>query len=130
LDFETVGTVPIKTRKDLQAAHQLAAERHDLDYYKDVLKTFMEHKEAELLAQQEAAEAKEAKAAEAREAKEAKAAKAKASKAAKSQKTMNGDDDNDVDMADADGDSEGASSVSKKRKADDEVNVRTFLLVC
>lgn len=120
LDFETVGTVKSSTRKDLQAAHQLASERHDLDYYKDVLKTFMEHKQADLIAQQEAAEAKEAKAEEARQAKAAKAAKAKESKAAKSQKTVN-DEDNDVDMADAD--SEGASSGSKKRKAEDEGNV-------
>jgi len=126
LDFETVGTVKSSTRKDLQAAHQLASERHDLDYYKDVLKTFMEHKEADMLAKQEAAEAKEAKAEEARQAKAAKESKPK-EKVAKSKKAANDDDDNDVDMADVDGDSEGASSGSKKRKAEDDSNVSLLI---
>lgn len=106
----TVGTVSQKMRKDLQAAHQLASQGNDLEYYKDVLRKFVEQREAELLAKREAAEAKEAK-----------AAKAKANKV-KPQKTIS-DDDNDIEMADAEVDSEGASSVSKKRKAEEEGNV-------
>ncbi|KAI3397615.1 hypothetical protein diail_10588 [Diaporthe ilicicola] len=45
-----------KMRKDLQLAHQIAAEGHDLDYYKDLLQQFQE----ELIEKQKAAEAKAA----------------------------------------------------------------------
>lgn len=120
LDFETVGNVPGKMRKDLQEAHKLASEQHDLDYYKLLLSNFMEQKEADLKAQQAAAEAKAAK----------QAAKVKKDKT-KSQKVVR-DDDDDVEMAD--GDSDEVNSAQRKRKAEDEAIVsiqhlaRQFLL--
>ncbi|KAI0535744.1 hypothetical protein GGR58DRAFT_425723 [Xylaria digitata] len=101
LDPTTVAdTVTSKMRKDLQAAHLLAAEGHDLDYYKNVLREFEEQRLAK-------AEAKKSK---------AKTPK-KSSKAA--------DDDGDVDMEDAEdeaGESAEKKSKSKKRKAEDENN--------
>ncbi|KAM3089243.1 hypothetical protein ACMFMG_000848 [Clarireedia jacksonii] len=60
LDFETVGDVPTNMRKDLYAAHQLAAEKHDLDYFKGVLTDFMEAKQAEEEAKEAALAAKKA----------------------------------------------------------------------
>lgn len=47
-----------KMRKDLQAAYELAAEGHDLDYYKDLLQQFQE----ELVAKEEAKKTKKSKA--------------------------------------------------------------------
>ncbi|KAI3342792.1 hypothetical protein F4824DRAFT_119928 [Ustulina deusta] len=99
LDPTTVADiVTAKMRKDLQAAHLLAAEGHDLDYYKNVLREFEEQRLAK-------AEAKKSK---------AKTPK-KSSKAA--------DDDGDVDMEDVEdeaGESTEKKSKSKKRKAEDE----------
>ncbi|KAI0104814.1 hypothetical protein GGR51DRAFT_220832 [Nemania sp. FL0031] len=92
--------VTAKMRKDLQAAHLLAAEGHDLDYYKNVLREFEEQRLAK-------AEAKKTK---------AKTPK-KASKAA--------DEDGDVDMDDAEddaGEPAEKKAKSKKRKAEDENN--------
>lgn len=86
--------VNAKMRKDLQAAHELAAENHDLDYYKDVLQQFQE----ELIEKQKAAEAKAAA-----------AATPKASKK-KSKATV----DEDVDMDDID--DEPSAKKDKKRK--------------
>lgn len=93
-------------RKDLYAAHQLAAEQHDLDYFKEILTNFMEAHAAALKAKEEAKAAK------------------KASKANKKSKTVEtgGDGDEDVEMADvtADLESEGldgaASGVDKPKK--------------
>lgn len=45
-------------RKDLAMARQLAAERHDLNYFKDILKTFMEAKENERLENEKSKEEK------------------------------------------------------------------------
>lgn len=60
LDSEKVADlITAKMRKDLQLAHQIAAEGHDLDYYKDLLQQFQE----ELIEKQKAAEAKAAAAA-------------------------------------------------------------------
>lgn len=57
LDSEKVTEqINSKMRKDLQAAHELAAENYDLDYYKGVLQQFQE----ELIEKQKAAEAKAA----------------------------------------------------------------------
>ncbi len=102
LDPTTVADiVTAKMRKDLQAAHLLAAEGHDLDYYKNVLREFEEQRLAK-------AEAKKSK---------AKTPK-KSSKAA--------DDDGDVDMEDVEdeaGESTEKKSKSKKRKAEDENTV-------
>lgn len=104
LDPATVGDmVTAKMRKDLQAAHALAAEGHDLDYYKNVLREFEEQRLAKA---------------------EAKKSKAKTPK--KSSKAT--DEDDDVEMAD--GEDEAAAPVekkskSKKRKAEDENSVST-----
>lgn len=60
LDSEKVADlITPKMRKDLQLAHEIAAEGHDLDYYKDLLQQFQE----ELIEKQKAAEAKAAAAA-------------------------------------------------------------------
>jgi len=91
LDFDEVGNVPASMRKDLAAAHLLAAEQHDLEYFKDILKNFMEASEAERAAK-EAAKA------------EKKAKKAAAKKEKRSAKVVeDGEDDKDVDMVDAPG---------------------------
>lgn len=113
LDLDQVGDVPSTMRKDLYAAHQLAAEKHSLDYFKDILKNFMEARAAEI-------EAKEA----------AKAAK-KANKAKRKSKTLiDGGDDEDIEMADvieseADGEATGTEKPkkTKKRKADEDATV-------
>jgi hypothetical protein len=111
MDFDEVGNVSANMRKDLAAAHQLAAEQHDLDYFKDIFKSFMEAREAERAAK-EAAKA------------EKKAKKAAAKKEKKTPKVVEDGDDEDIDMADAPGevDSEapGMTAVeepkTKKRK--------------
>lgn len=114
LDFDDVATVTTNMRKDLAAARQLAAEKHDLDYFKEILKNFMEAKEAERAAK-EAAKA------------EKKAKKAAASKKEKKSTKAVTDEDEDVEMADAIGepdsdeaavDSE-AKKTTNKRKAED-----------
>jgi hypothetical protein len=99
LDPATVGDmVTTKMRKDLQAAHALAAEGHDLDYYKNVLREFEEQRLAKA---------------------EAKKSKAKTPK--KSSKAT--DEDDDVEMEDAEDEAVAPAekkSKSKKRKAEDE----------
>ncbi|KAI0164809.1 hypothetical protein GGR57DRAFT_212850 [Xylariaceae sp. FL1272] len=101
LDASTVSDlVTAKMRKDLQAAHHLAAEGHDLDYYKNVLREFEEQRLAKL---------------------EAKKSKVKTPK--KSSKSA--DEDGDVDMEDAEeGNGEPAEkkSKSKKRKAEEDAS--------
>ncbi len=113
LDFDEVRNVSANMRKDLAAAHQLAAEQHDLEYFKEILKNFMEAREAERAAK-EAAKA------------EKKAKKAAAKKEKKPPKIVEDGVDEDIDMADAPGevDSEapGMTEVevvktSKKRKS-------------
>ncbi|KAA8576901.1 hypothetical protein EYC84_006941 [Monilinia fructicola] len=61
LDLDTVGDVPNNMRKDLYAAHQLAAEKNDLDFFKTVLTDFMEQKRADEEAKEAAKAAKKAK---------------------------------------------------------------------
>lgn len=102
LDPTTVADlITPKMRKDLQAAHLLAAEQNDLDYYKNVLREFEEQRLANL---------------------EAKAAKSRTPKKKTAEAAV--DDDGDLDMADADegADAEGSEKKSKpkKRKADDD----------
>ncbi|KAI0022190.1 hypothetical protein F4780DRAFT_206470 [Xylariomycetidae sp. FL0641] len=107
LDPETVADlIQPKMRKDLQNAHLLAAEHHDLEYYKNMLREFAEQK-AE----------KEARAAERKNKKTPK----KASKAAESAAA---DEDGDLEMPDADDDEAESSDKkkSKKRKAEEESN--------
>lgn len=103
------GIAQGKLSKSLFAAYQLAAENHDLDHYKTILREFEEDRK------------------QAREAKEAsKAAKASAKKNKKSKDTVQ-DEDEDVEMADADEvEKEEKPKASKKRKAaadDDETSV-------
>jgi hypothetical protein len=89
-----------KMRKDLQAAHDLAAESHPLSFYKDLLHQFQE----DLLEQE----------------------KSKAAKATpKSKKPKTATDDEDVEMADAGEESESAPKDKKvkKRKAEDSAEV-------
>ncbi|KAI1132084.1 hypothetical protein F5Y10DRAFT_261563 [Nemania abortiva] len=92
--------VTAKMRKDLQAAHLLAAEGHDLDYYKNVLREFEEQRLAKA---------------------EAKKSKAKTPK--KSSKTA--DEEGDLEMDDIEdeaGEPAEKKAKSKKRKAEDENN--------
>ncbi|KAJ2967899.1 hypothetical protein NUW58_g10341 [Xylaria curta] len=101
LDPATVGEmVTAKMRKDLQAAHTLAAEGHDLDYYKNVLREFEEQRIAKA---------------------EAKKSKVKTPK--KSNKVV--EEDGDVDMDDVEdeaGEPVEKKPKTKKRKAEDENN--------
>jgi hypothetical protein len=113
LDLEEVGNVDTKMRKDLYQAHKLAAEKHDLEYYKQVLLDFEAQRAAE-------AEAKAA----AKAAKEANKSSGKSKKKAKVGADAGGEENEDVEMADAEGDldvDEGADEkkpkASKKRKA-------------
>ncbi|KAI1811730.1 hypothetical protein GGS20DRAFT_84233 [Poronia punctata] len=98
LDPATVGDmITSKMRKDLQAAHKLAAEGHDLEYYKTVLQEFEEQRLAKL---------------------EAKKTKAKTPK--KASKAV--DEDGDVDMDDMEDEilePVEKKTKSKKRKAED-----------
>ncbi|KAG0650649.1 hypothetical protein D0Z07_2721 [Hyphodiscus hymeniophilus] len=122
MDIETVGNVTSSMRKDLAGAHLLAAEQHDLDYFKDILKNFMEQRAADLEAKEAAKAAKKAE----------KAAKAeKASKPKRKSKAAVEEDedaDGDVDMADAPADLEledvetghSEKKNKKKRKATDD----------
>jgi hypothetical protein len=115
-------------RKDLYQAHKLAAEKHDLDYYKQLLREFEEQRAAE-------AEAKAA----AKAAKEANKSSGKSKKKTKASAEAGEEENEDVEMADAEGDlevDEGADEkkpkASKKRKAiadaeDPNVNVRQSL---
>ncbi|CAH0001114.1 unnamed protein product [Clonostachys byssicola] len=85
-----------KIRKDLKAAFELAAEKHPIDYYKQILQQF----EDDRIAQEEAAKAAAATP------KKSKKSKPKAS-----------DVDEDVEMADV---SESAKAKTKKRKAEED----------
>ncbi|KAI0594332.1 hypothetical protein F4775DRAFT_574303 [Biscogniauxia sp. FL1348] len=104
LDAETVtDLITPKMRKDLQSAHQLAAEQNDLDYYKNVLREFEEQRLAKL---------------------EAKNNKKKTPKKASKASEAAADEDGDIEMADAEEGGEGETSEkkskSKKRKAEEE----------
>lgn len=102
LDPSTVLEVKMdKMRKDLQAAHHLAAESHPLSYYKDLLQQYQEE-----LIEKEKLKAAKAAAAAAPKVKKAKSA-APAS-------------DEDVDMEDVPEDETPAKEKkAKKRKADE-----------
>ncbi|CAJ2501772.1 Uu.00g046250.m01.CDS01 [Anthostomella pinea] len=107
LDPDTVADlVTTKMRKDLQSAHVLAAEKNNLDYYKNVLREFEEQRLAKI---------------------EAKKAKAKTpKKASKAVETVAADEDGDLEMPDVDEDDVAEvvekKPKSKKRKAEDETS--------
>lgn len=103
LDPDTaLDAINDRMRKDLAAAHELAAKQHPLSHYKEVLQQFQE----DLI-----------------QAQQAKEAKAAATPAKKTKKTKS-DDDEDVEMADGDEEAPAKKSASKKRKAEDEASVR------
>ena len=96
LDPDTVQDAKTeKMRKDLQAAHDLAAENNDLDFYKGVLQQFQE----DLIEQEKT-----------------KAAKAAATPKSKKSKAVAAvDEDDDVDMAEA-GEDEDEQPIVKEKK--------------
>ncbi|SZF03167.1 unnamed protein product [Blumeria hordei] len=47
IDFEEIANSTTTLRKDLTMARKLAAEKHDLNYFKDILRSFTEAREAE-----------------------------------------------------------------------------------
>ncbi|CZS91097.1 related to SRP40-suppressor of mutant AC40 of RNA polymerase I and III [Rhynchosporium agropyri] len=115
LNPEDVGTLQPKMRKDLAAARTLAAEQHDLDYFKDILAAFLEAREANIAAKEAAKAEKQAK----------KAADKKDKKSAT--KAVEDDGHGDLEMADATADleSDGANPTDEpaktnKRKAADD----------
>ncbi|KAL1890406.1 hypothetical protein Sste5346_008233 [Sporothrix stenoceras] len=55
---KTLASINDKMRKDLQKAHQLAAESNPLSYFKDLLRQFQEEREEAEEAKRQAAEAK------------------------------------------------------------------------
>lgn len=95
-------------KKELRSAHELASEKHDLEYFKGILKDFAEAREA-LAAEKEAAK-EAAKAAKAEK-------KAAGKKKEKSAKTVV-EDDEDAEMPDApvEADSEEPATEEKKVK--------------
>lgn len=106
LDPETVLDVKMdKMRKDLQAAHQLAAENHSLDYYKGVLQKYQE----DLIQQQKEEEAR-----------------AQATAASKKSKKAKAEQDEDVEMGDDDAEADTSKEKkTKKRKAEGTAEVST-----
>lgn len=100
------NSVNSKMRKDLRAAFELAVEQHPIEHYKDVLAKF----EEELEAQQKAFE-------------EAEAARKEAAATPKKSKKSKKAEEDDVDLDDVDS----AKPKSKKRKAEDEASVRTYM---
>lgn len=108
---ECQGKQQGKLSKALFSAYQIAAEGHDLDYYKQILKDFQEEQrvyeeeQAKLEAEQAEADAKKAETTNAPEAD----GKEKKKKARKSK----GGADEDIEMADAE-----QIKPSKKRKND------------
>lgn len=132
LDTDTVKDKIVPSMKGrLREAHEVASEKHDLQFFKDLLSSVAEAR------QQEENEriAKEQKAAD-KETKKAKSAEKKLATPAKKKSADNGpadgdDDDEDVEMADADLDVEEPKSKSKKRKADgDDVSAVSHNIFC
>lgn len=110
------GTSSKKRNKQLWAAYEVAAEGHDLDYFKQLLKEHEQAIEADVQAAADAAAAAEVKKAEKKSSK-------------KSISAAGGDD---VEMEDADS-SSAKKKPSKKRKKSDETDgeekVCLFLVV-
>lgn len=108
-------------RKDLIAAHELAAEKHDLEYFKGVLRDFQE-------ALTQATAERDAKRQEKEAAAKKKADKAKRKSTASEAAAASDEAAEDVEMEDADDsgelDPEEPKKASKKRKAEDGANVR------
>lgn len=111
LNFDEVGEVPANMRKDLASARRLAAEKNDLDYFREILRNFEEQKEADRLAK-EAIKA------------EKKAKKAAAKKEKKSAALVGDEEDaeaeDDIDMLDAIGVTELPSKTNTNGKRANE----------
>lgn len=104
IDFDEVANIGSNMRKDLAEARRLAAEQNDLDYFKEILKTFMEQREADILAKEQAKAEKKAK-------------KAAKKNNGKSEATVReSDDEGDVEMTDIIGDDMESAESSKPKK--------------
>ncbi|KAI1004080.1 hypothetical protein K3495_g4129 [Podosphaera aphanis] len=119
IDFDEVGNTTGTMRKDLVMARQLAAKKHDLDYFKDILKSFMETKEAELLELEKSKEDKRSQKEKKKDAEKKKTPR----KPRKSKATVCSDEIADLDMPDADLEVENAETSplnpGSKRPADE-----------
>lgn len=110
LEFNVENMKSTVKPKHLQTAYDVAAEQHDLDYFKQLLQEFAAQAEEMEIAGADSASAKESK----------KASKSKAKSKVKA------DDDEDTEMPDADEEepktpaTASAKSKSKKRKAEDD----------
>lgn len=108
LDLDTIGDTSAGKRKDLYQACMIAAEKHDLEYFKNLLQEFVENAEAEKAEREAAEEAKKAK---------------KANKNKRKSQATVGEDTEDVEMVDAPEDvaEEGSDEKpAKKRKTSTE----------
>ena len=132
LDLEQVQDLPkTKMTKALQNAWKIAAEKHDLEYFKGILKTWQEE-EAQIEKEMREEDERQRKLAEEKalrdkEDAEKAAAEEATGKKKKSRKSKGGDED--VDMEDAD-----APKSAKKRKKDAEsdaegAKVRTIVVM-
>lgn len=112
LDPEECKTLPqSKMTKDLKSAYQVAAENHDLQYFKSLLRQFQE--EQEIFEREQAEAAAEAERLEAERAAQAeKDAEEGASKPKKKAPRKSKAADEDIEMEDAD-----VPKSSKKRKS-------------
>ncbi|RDW67705.1 hypothetical protein BP6252_09101 [Coleophoma cylindrospora] len=112
IDLDTVGEATALKKKDLKEAHKIASEKHDLDYFRQMLINHEETRKAEILEKEEKAAAIEAK----------KAAKAKR----KSKSAVEAVDVEDAEMVDvaAEGEADtaepSAKKKTKKRKAEED----------
>lgn len=120
LDFDTVGDVSPKMRKDLQEAHRLASEKHDLEFYKGILREFQENQLA-LAAEKENKRREKQEKYEAAAAEKKKATSKPKKKSTLSETAVEDDTTEDVEMADIEAsgelDPEEPKPKSKKRKA-------------
>ncbi|KAI2638183.1 hypothetical protein GGS21DRAFT_458885 [Xylaria nigripes] len=103
LDPSTVkDMITGKMRKDLQSAHELASQNHDIDYYKNVLREFEEQRLVQL---------------------EAKKSRPKVQRRTNNSKINDGDGDLEMeDVEDETAEPAKKKSKAKKRKAEDENN--------
>jgi hypothetical protein len=109
-----MAEVPEKGKsKSLIAAHKVAAENHNLEYFKEMLLAHTEAIAAEEQAQKERDAAKEA---------------AKAAKKDKKVKRKSEAADEDVDMEDVDDDSKKSKKRKKAVESDDETVSRLYTL--
>lgn len=117
VDLDTIGELTVPKKKDLKEAHQIAAEKHELSFYKNMLIAHEENRQAEIASKEAAKEAK------------------KAAKDKKKNKVVVEEDGEDVEMPDATEEVPETADAStkkktKKRKADEDPNVGGLLVIC